>query len=176
MELYKVTEQQYGWIFAGVAGGLITSSQVNTLLLKKYTSEQVIVVALLCQSLAGILLFTGTLLGLLNVYSTIGLCFLFLCCQGFTFPNTSALSLAPFAKTAGSASALLGCIQMAIGAFTSAMVSYFANNTALPMTGVMGCCAVISFTIVLLGGRVMRNENATKEQAQEESAEMMITS
>ncbi len=175
MEIYKVTEQQYGWIFAMVAIGLITSSQINSLLLKKYKSEQVIVVALLCQSIAGIILFTGSMLGFLGLYSTVFLCFLFLSCQGFTFPNTSALSLAPFEKTAGSASALLGSIQMGAGAFTSALVSYLNNGTAVPMTVVMSCCALLSFTILMVGSKVIRNR-ATTEEVQEETAEMMVTS
>lgn len=175
MEIYKVSEQQYGWIFALVAIGLITSSQLNTLLLRKYKSEQVIVIALLCQSLTGVILFTGTIFGFLGLFSTIFLCFIFLCCQGFTFPNTSALSLAPFTKTAGSASALLGSIQMGIGAFTSATVSFLSNGTALPMTLVMACCALVSFTILMIGGRIIRNK-ATSEEVQEETTEMIITS
>ena len=175
MEIYKVSEKQYGWIFAMVAVGLISSSQLNTILLKKYKSEQVVVIALLFQSLTGIILFTGSMFGFLGLFSTIFLCFLFLSCQGFTFPNTSALSLAPFSKTAGSASALLGSIQMGIGALTSALVSYLNNGTAIPMTIVMACCALLSFTIVMIGGRIVRNKT-TIEETQEESAEMMVTS
>ncbi|HSU52326.1 MAG TPA: multidrug effflux MFS transporter, partial [Segetibacter sp.] len=112
MELFKVSEKQYGWIFAMVAVGLISSSQLNTLMLRKYKSEQIVIIALLCQSAIGLFLVAGTIIGFLGLYSTIILCFLFLSCQGFTFPNTSALSLAPFRKNAGSASALLGSVQM----------------------------------------------------------------
>lgn len=175
MEIYKVSEKQYGWIFAMVAAGLITSSQINTVLLRKFKSEQVVEIALLCQSLTGVILFTGSIFGFLGLFSTIFLCFIFLCCQGFTFPNTSALSLAPFSKTAGSASALLGSIQMGIGAFTSALVSYLNNGTDVPMTVVMACCALVSFIIVMTGGRIIKNK-ATAEEVQEESAEMFITS
>ncbi len=151
MELFKVSEKQYGWIFAFVAAGLIISSQINSFLLRKYKSQQVIKIALVFQTIAGLCLFIGSIFGLLNVFATIGLCFAFLSCQGFIFPNTTALSLAPFSKTAGSASALLGSIQMAIGAFASAMVSYLNNLTALPMTGVMAFCAMISLLMVLYG-------------------------
>jgi DHA1 family bicyclomycin/chloramphenicol resistance-like MFS transporter len=175
MDIYKVSEKQYGWIFAVVAAGLITSSQINTVLLRKYTSEQVVVIALLCQSITGVILFTGSAFGFLGLFSTIFLCFLFLSCQGFTFPNTSALSLAPFSKTAGSASALLGSIQMGIGAFTSALVSYLNDGTPIPMTIVMACCALVSVIIVITGGRIIRNK-ATAEEVQEETAEMIITS
>lgn len=175
MEIYKVSEKQYGLIFAIIAAGLITSSQLNTLLLRKYKSEQVVVIALLCQSLTGIILFTGSIFGFSGLFTTIFLCLIFLSCQGFTFPNTSALSLAPFSKTAGSASALLGSIQMGIGAFTSVLVSYLNDGTAVPMTIVMACCALVSFSILMIGGRIIRRK-ATVEEVQEETAEMMITS
>src|SRR4029078_5463346 len=90
MEIYKVNGKQYGWIFAKIAMGLITSRQVNTIMLKKFTSEQIIRIALICQSVTGILLFVGTYYDLLGLFSTIFLIFIFLCCQGFTFPNSSA--------------------------------------------------------------------------------------
>jgi DHA1 family bicyclomycin/chloramphenicol resistance-like MFS transporter len=175
MELYKVSAKQYGWIFAMVAVGLITSSQLNTIVLRKYKSEQIVVVALLCQSIIGMLLVTGTMFGYLGLYTTIFLCFLFLSCQGFTFPNTSALSLAPFSRTAGSASALLGSVQMGIGAFTSALVSYLNNRTAMPMTSVMAGCALTSCIILVVGGRII-NSKIDVEKVEKESAEMLITS
>lgn len=174
MEIYKVNEKQYGWIFATIAMGLIISSQVNTLMLRKFTSEQIIRIALLCQSVTGIFLLLGTIYHLLGLFSTIFLIFIFLSCQGFTFPNSSALSMAPFSKNAGSASALMGAIQLGIGAFTSALVSLLNNKTALPMAGVMASCALLSFVVLLLGRKVIYKTNI--EAVQEESAEMMITS
>ena len=174
MEIYKVSKQQYGWIFATIAIGLITSSQVNTLLLKKFTSEQIIRIALLCQSVTGILLLLGTFYQVIGLFSTIFLILIFLSCQGFTFPNSSALSMAPFSKNAGSASALMGAIQLGIGALSSALVSFLHNDTALPMAGVMACCALLSFIVLTFGRKVIYRTNI--ESVQEESAEMMITS
>jgi DHA1 family bicyclomycin/chloramphenicol resistance-like MFS transporter len=170
MELYKVSGQQYGWIFAIVALGLIGSSQLNSVLLRFYKSEQIIRVALFCQVLTALLLFVGSLLGIVELFSTIALSFLFLCCQGCVFPNSSALSLALFGRNAGTASALMGGIQMSIGALTSATVSWLNDHTALPMTGVMTICATISFTILLTGGRVIR-QRASRKAVEEESLE-----
>ncbi len=174
MEIYKVSAKQYGWIFATIAMGLIISSQINTVFLRKFTSEQIIRIALLCQAVTGILLFLGSYYHLVGLYTTVLLILIFLSCQGFTFPNSSALSMAPFTKNAGSASALMGAIQLGIGAFTSAMVSVLHNETALPMAGVMACCASASFIVLMLGNRAIYKASATK--VQEESAEMMITS
>ncbi|MDO6435305.1 multidrug effflux MFS transporter [Flavitalea sp. BT771] len=156
MELFRVTERQYGWIFAVVALGLIGCSQLNSLLLKTYKSQQIIRVALICQSLIAVALFTGSFLGWWGLFSTITLCFLFLCCQGCVFPNSSALSLALFGRNAGTASALMGGVQMSIGALASAIVSFLNNHTALPMTGVMACCPLIALMVLLTGDRNIR--------------------
>jgi DHA1 family bicyclomycin/chloramphenicol resistance-like MFS transporter len=91
-----VSATQYGWIFAIIAAGLITSSQLNNLLLKKFSSAQIIRITLAVQTLIGIALFIGSTFEWLNLYTMIGLIFLFLSCQGFSFPNSAALSLAPF--------------------------------------------------------------------------------
>lgn len=155
MELYHVSDKHYGWIFAFIAMGLITASQVNTLLLRKYSSEQIIRVTLFCQCLAGIALVLGTWFHLLGLFSTIFLIWVFLSTQGFAFPNSSALCLAPFTKNAGTASALMGAIQLGIGAISTAMVSIFANGTAMPMAAVMCVCAVSSFVVLLIGRKII---------------------
>ena len=83
--------------------------------------------------------------------------------------------MAPFSKNAGSASALLGGIQMCIGACTSALVSVLNNHTALPMTGIMACCAISSLTILSVGSRIIRYK-ASIRAVEEETAEMISTS
>lgn len=151
MELFDASEQHYGWIFALIAAGLIGSSQLNNLILKHYTSAQIIRVVLLTQSMLGLLLVGGTFSGVLGLSSTIFLMFLFLSCQGFTFPNTAALAMAPFTTSAGSASALMGAVQMAFGALASALVGLFFNNTAMPMVVIMASCSMFGLLILMTG-------------------------
>lgn len=167
MEIYKVSEKHYGWIFAIIAMGLISASQVNTLLLRKYSSEQIIRVTLFFQCLAGISLVIGTYFNLLDLYSTIFLILIFLSTQGFAFPNSSALSLAPFSGNAGTASALMGAIQLGIGAVSTALVSLFNNGTAMPMSAIMCACAIISFTVLLIGRKAIRRTQMSFDFANE---------
>lgn len=157
MELYGVTEKQYGWIFGIVALGLVTASQLNTLLLRRFSSERIVLVTLICQVITGTILLAGTWLGIVEMYSMIILVFLFLSTQGFAFPNTSALSLSPFEKTAGTASALMGALQLGIGALITALVSTLSNNTPVPMTGIMFLCAFVSLAILLIGRKRIKN-------------------
>lgn len=166
MELYHVSDKQYGWIFAIIAMGLIVAAQVNSVLLRKFSSEQIIRVTLFCQCLAGIALVLGTWFNVLGLYSTIFLIWVFLSTQGFAFPNSSALSLAPFTKNAGTASALMGAIQLGIGAISTALVSLFNNNTAMPMAAVMCVCAITSFIVLLIGRKIIARsviKNVEKE-------------
>ena len=174
MEIYKVNEKQYGWIFALIAMGLIGASQLNSVLLKNYTSEQLIKAALCSQSIIGVTMALITLFGWGDLFVTIFFIFIFLCTQGFVFPNSSALSLASFGHNAGSASALMGAIQMTIGAATSALVSVLQNHTPLPMTGVMACCAIAALSVFLFGSKIIVRR-VSIEEVEEEDVEMIST-
>jgi len=174
MEIYKVNEKQYGWIFALIAMGLIGASQLNSVLLKNYTSEQIIKAALTCQTIIGAVMVLISLFGWGDLFVTIFFIFIFFCCQGFVFPNASALSLASFGHNAGSASALLGGIQMGIGAGTSALVSFLQNNTALPMIGVMACCTISARSVFSFGRKIIVTRAST-EAVEEEDIDMIST-
>ena len=139
-------------------------------MLRRYKSEQIIRVALFCQAATGIILYVASANGWIGLTGTILLILSFLSCQGFIFPNSSALSMAPFHHNAGSASALMGAIQMGIGAFTAALVSYLSDHTPMPMTMVMACCALISFCI-LMSGRNITLYQATIQETEEETVD-----
>lgn len=148
MNIYQVSEQTYGWIFGILAFGMIGSTQLNHYLLRKYKSQQIIHFSLHYQVFTGFLLVIGIYSQLLDVYTLVGLMFLFLTAHGLNSPNTAALSLAPFSRNAGSASALLGSMRMAMGGVVSAIISLFHNGTAMPMVMGMAACAVAGFAIL----------------------------
>ena len=174
MEIFRVSERQYGWIFALLAMGLITASQINNLLLRNYTSVQIIRMALIGQSIVGLSLVTISILGWSDLFITIFMIFLFLSCQGFIFPNASALSLAEFGHNAGSASALMGAIQMSIGAAASAIVSVLQNPTPIPMAAVMACSPVLALAIYMWGRKIIV-QRASQVAVAEEDLEMIST-
>lgn len=165
INVFRFSKHQYGWTFACIAAGLIGSSQINSLVLRRYTSGQIIKVAQAVQCLIGITLLTLTFYGWINAAGMIALIFLFLSAQGFISPNASALSLTPFASNAGTASALMGTLQMGIGAFASAMVSFLNNGTALPMTGIMAVCTICALILLFTGSkRLAKTEAKIKDQ------------
>lgn len=156
MNLYHMTETQYGWIFAILAFAMIGSTQLNHFLLKKFKSEQIIKFTLYYQSVIGVILVVGTYYGWYDAYMLIALMFIFLTGQGLTGPNSTALSLAPFTHLAGSASALMGSWRLGAGGIISAIVSFLHNGTAMPMIGMMAGCAVISLVLFYAGQAMIK--------------------
>ena len=166
LTLFGVSQQQYGLIFAFIASGLIGSSQLNNFLLRRFNSVQIVRVSLIVQTCLGILLFTGSVFHWIGLGGTIALIFLFLSCQGFSFPNSSALSMAPFTREAGSASAIMGALQMGMGALSIGLVGYLKPLTALPMTGTMAACALLALLLLTWASRKeanFRNKNVDEE-------------
>jgi len=160
MQLFELSEKAYGWIFALLASGVISSTQVNRGLLKRYSSQWLIQRALLVQLFTGFCLVALSVMGMLNLVSIIILIFIFLSSLGFILPNASALSLAPFTKNTGSASSLMGALQMGCGALASFILSMIKNDSTIPMTLTMAFCAMLASFILFRGMRHLDLQSA----------------
>jgi DHA1 family bicyclomycin/chloramphenicol resistance-like MFS transporter len=151
MDILAVNAKTYGWIFAFMSLSFIGSSQLNSILLRKFKSEQIILGVLIFQSALTIVFLILALANALGLYETIGMLFLFLGCLGISNPNTAGLTLAPFSDNAGSASALMGAIQLGLGAFASFMVGIFVKNSLIPMVLILCFCSIIALGILIIG-------------------------
>ncbi|MBZ0245072.1 MAG: multidrug effflux MFS transporter [Cyclobacteriaceae bacterium] len=156
MNIYGLTEQQYGWAFALVAFGMIGTTQLNHLLLRHFKSESLIKVALFYQTIVGVTLVGGLLYTGYDIFGFTALVFLFVAGHGIMSPNVTALSMAPFTKHAGSASALLGSFRLGVGAVVSALVSLLHDGTSLPMAIIMLMCSLIGLIILNSGNAVVK--------------------
>jgi len=158
MDIYNVDAKTYGWIFAFMSVSFIGSSQLNSLLLKKYTSEQMIFAALILQSVISIVFLFLSLNKMLDLYTIIAMLFLFLGCLGISNPNTAGLTMAPFAKNAGIASALMGAIQLGLGALASFAVGVFVKDSVAPMVLIMTTTTIIAFIVLNVGKRFIKEK------------------
>ncbi len=158
MDIFKVDAKTYGWIFAFMSASFIGASQLNAVLLKKFTSQQMIYGVLITQSIISILFLIGALNNVLGLFETIGMLFLFLACLGISNPNCSGLSLAPFAKNTGSASALMGAIQLGLGALASFAVGVFVKDSLIPMVVIMFVSSLLGFVILNIGKQTIKRK------------------
>lgn len=153
MEVFKVSEQLYGWIFAFVAMGMVGTSQLNVILLKKYSNEQILMGALCLLTLTASTFFICAYNDWYNVYGVVITMFIYLSSIGLSNPNAAALAMAPFAKKAGSAAAMLGFLQMAIGSLASVMVGVLKAQQLAPIGGIFVGTSILALLILFLGGR-----------------------
>lgn len=151
MDGFGVNARTYSLIFAILAGGFITASQVNIVLLRWLTSETLFLRFLIAQVVFGIVFLVGTWTGMLELYGTMAVLLGFLACVGITNPNASALAMGPFTKNAGSASALLGFFQLGTGAVISTAISAATPADRLPIVAIFGATALIGLVILLIG-------------------------
>lgn len=159
-ELYGLSKKEYGLAFAFVASALILSTQLNRLFLKRWSMRQICMVANMCQVLVGLAMLISLYINYMSLPMILGLTFGYLMCQGFIFPNASAMAMAPFKVTAGTASALLGFLQMGLGAISSGLVSLLHNDSTQPMLITMGLCAFLSLILHVVKNNIDEN---TKE-------------
>jgi len=122
---------------------------VNILLNKKFDSQKIFHIALIVQVIAGFIFLTGVIGDWLGLYGTIGFFFICLSCIGLINPNGNALALSPFTRTVGSASALLGCIQIGLAALVSFGVGLFNASDAVPIVALMTITSAIALLIIL---------------------------
>jgi len=163
MELYHLSEKHYGWVFAFIGLGLTLASQVNTLLLKKFRSEQITTMALTLQITLAFLMVILVQFHWINLFILISLIWLYISSQGFIFPNASALCLAPFSKSAGTASALMGAVQLGIGAIVTAIVSSLNSTSEMPMVFCMLICTVSAGIALYIGRNYIAHSFATRD-------------
>lgn len=158
MENYQLSPKVFGYIFAGLSVAFIGGSQLNILVLKFYSSQNIFRFALISQFIIGIIYFTGVVNNLFDRNLNIVFLFLVLFCIGFTSPNGIALALAPISKNIGSASALVGMIRIGVAGLTSASVGFLKATNSLPVAGMIMLTAFISLTIIFWGlYRMKRN-------------------
>lgn len=156
MDIFKVDAKTYGWIFAFMSFSFILASQLNSVLLKWFSSEKMIFGALVTQTVVVITFLISAIYGLLGMYETIGMLFLFLACLGISNPNTAGLTLAPFTRNAGSASALMGAIQLGLGAFASFAVGVFVKESMVPMVIIMTVSTITALIVLIIGKRTIK--------------------
>ena len=144
---FGLTPWQFGLIFGLCSCGLIAGSQINARMLPRF--GLFFMLRLICRiSLAATtVLLALTFSGAHVLWLIVAPVFVALSCQGFANGNTAAGALQRHAAHAGSASALLGVAQFALGATSGLLVGLLTDGTPRGMALLMFCgslCAVIA--------------------------------
>lgn len=154
---YHLSPQFFGLIFAINALGLVIASQVSGRLVGRVSPH-----TLLTWGIAGITL--GGVSLLLVAMSGVGLAgvllalFVLVASLGLIMPNAATLALTDV-RAVGSASALLGVLQFAIGAIAAPLVGIAGSATAIPMAVAISAFSLVALGAFLVFGRPARQES-----------------
>jgi DHA1 family bicyclomycin/chloramphenicol resistance-like MFS transporter len=119
-------------VFAGTASCLVLSNQMNILLLRKFSSQDIAIAAVSFQILICGFLFYTVQYNFQLVTMIIGMCLLMLFLHLIS-TNAMAIALNKIDVNLGIASAFMGSLRMALSAVVTFVLSYFLKDSAMPM-------------------------------------------
>jgi len=157
MDNFHLGAGAYSSIFALLSVGFIGASQLNILLLKRFSSETLFGTVLAVQVVATLIFVAGSWAGWYGLEATVALFFVTLSCVGVTYPNAASIALMPFGRNAGSAAALLGFVQLGIGAVISSGISLGKTSGNLPIIAIFAVTSLLGGLILLVGRRRARS-------------------
>lgn len=136
MDMYGLNQQQFAYAFGFNAMGIIIFSSINKRLVTRLSTIQRL-------KLGGTIQFSGAVIvlasGLLShaplAIVMVGL-FFTVSGLGFTGPNAMALAMSEQGARAGTASAIMGSMQFAVGLFGGLLLNFLLWNSLLNM-GIM---------------------------------------
>ncbi|MES2849432.1 MAG: multidrug effflux MFS transporter [Bacteroidota bacterium] len=158
MDHFHLSGKLYGAVFALLSVGFIGGSQMNHILTKKFSNQQILKTVLIVQVIIATLFLTGSVKEWYGLTVVIVFLFILLSCCGITYPNAAALCMAPFSKNAGTASSLLGFIQIGIGGLISGSVSMLPFDAITAMAFVMASTTIIALIILLSGKTALKRQ------------------
>jgi DHA1 family bicyclomycin/chloramphenicol resistance-like MFS transporter len=153
MELHHVPPSVFGVLFGVNAAGMIGAAQVNARQLRTHTPGALLRFGAALVSVGGSVLLCALLTGIGGLPLVAVSLFTMLSGLGFVGGNASSAALAPFPQAAGSASALMGTVQFAIGATAGAVASAWFDGTGLA-TGTVITAVALAGTVVVVRARV----------------------
>lgn len=148
-EGFGLSPGQFALVFGGNALALIVMSQVNPLLLRRFRIMDVMTTAIVTGFLASVTLVLTGLTGFGGLVGALVPLTVILGAAGLIMPNVPALALSRHGEAAGSAAAILGCLQFGIGATVAPLVGLFGSSTTAPMGVVMTMVVALALTLLL---------------------------
>jgi len=147
IEHFGFTPSGYSLIFASNAIAFIGSAQFNSFFMRRFGAVRLVRTAIAGFAVLTLLLFGLTIAGIDNAFVLWGLLFLSFGCLGYVIPSTAILALEKHGPIAGTASALMGTLQLGTGALMIVLVSAFFNGTSLSMVCAITFCGIVAFTL-----------------------------
>ncbi|MGZ4551607.1 MAG: Bcr/CflA family drug resistance efflux transporter, partial [Blastococcus sp.] len=147
---FGLDQQQFGLLFGAGAVWLIGGTQLNPLILRRWSPAQILVAATIGGAVAGAVLLALARSGTGGLFGVAVPLWLVLLAAGLALPNAPALALSRHGESAGAAAALLGAVQFGVGAAVSPVVGLLGNDAVAMGTVIVTVMVLASAVLVLV--------------------------
>jgi DHA1 family bicyclomycin/chloramphenicol resistance-like MFS transporter len=145
MGLVGLTPEQYGWSMSITVAAYLTGGIVANRLVGRLGLDRLIFGSAFLLLAGSSLMLAFSLVHIVTVASVLGPMALWTMGIGISLPNSMAGALSPFPRIAGSASALMGFMQMGVGAVGSIAVARLHDGTVTPPASALLCFAAVGY-------------------------------
>lgn len=159
IKLYGVPAEHYGWLFGSNAAGFILMAQVNARLLSRRGPAVLLARTVWVYMAAGAVLLALSAMRPTMLWPLLIPLFVCLASLGGIIPNASACAMNGQGTRAGSASALLGCLQFSLAAAAASLVGVLHDGTAMPMACVIAGCGILVVCAAVLTRRCQQRRD-----------------
>jgi DHA1 family bicyclomycin/chloramphenicol resistance-like MFS transporter len=153
---HGLTPQVYGLCFGVVIAGYLVGSLASGRLVRRLGSDYLLLRGAWLGAIAGVSMAALEFSGVRSIAAILGPMFFCTVATGLVMPNAIARALAPYPAMAGSASALMGFVQMTIAALVGIAVGHaLAGGGAVLALAVAVCtvAAPLSYLALTRGQR-----------------------
>ncbi|HJR30241.1 MAG TPA: multidrug effflux MFS transporter [Pseudomonas sp.] len=165
IKLYGVPAEHFGWLFGINAAGFILVAQVNARLLAKRGPAFLLSRTVWLYLAGGLALLAVSALHTEHLWPLLIPLFVCIASLGCIVPNASACAMNGQGARAGSASAMLGCLQFSVAAGAAALVGVLHDGSAMPMAMVISLCAIVVVSVAMLTRRLHNARALAQAQA-----------
>ncbi|WP_298944060.1 multidrug effflux MFS transporter [uncultured Psychromonas sp.] len=156
MEIFKVSTDMFSILFAANIAGIIVINRLNTVLLNSFEPALLLRCFLTMQFIGGLLLVFSSFLEPKSLTLTAIGFVIMISANGGVMANSNACFLKHFGKDAGTASAVLGAFQCAMGGTISASAAFISMGYLQPVAIIMLISSSIALTAVIHSNKQAR--------------------
>ncbi|CAA0114885.1 Bicyclomycin resistance protein [Halioglobus japonicus] len=158
IDMLGVPVQYFGFVFLTSVAGYMFGSALSARLSRSQDSEKTVLFGSVLVAVSTAAMWLGTQLFPQSILVLMLPMMLYSTGMGLVLPNAMAVALSAFPHIAGTASALMGFIQMGLSASATALVGMFLVDTTAPMLNFM---VLITLFALLLSVLLYRRHTVT---------------
>ena len=148
-EIFGLSPLHYGVLILSMSGTFIASNFVSGRIVQTYGTERLVRLGAIGGLIAVVLVASISATAPSNPAWYLLPCVIFALANGFVVANATAAAISVVPEAAGTASGLLGFLQLTISGIVDQLVGWSLTDTTWPIAAAMFLCGFGSFALVV---------------------------